>query len=133
MDAEINTMIAALSPDRAGETHRLIALCGRISGFAPHLAGSGILGFGRYAYRYDSGHAGGAAVIAFAPRKAELALYPNCTLDAAGDVLAQLGRHRRGKGCVYLKRLDDADPAVLEALFRRGLAEVAARWPVTPS
>ena len=130
MTPEIDTFMAALPPDRAEETRQLTALCTRISGFAPHLAGAGILGFGRYAYRYDSGHSGAAAVIAFAPRKADLVLYPNCTLDAAAEVLAQLGRHRRGKGCLYLKRLDDADPAAIEALYRRGLAEVSARWPV---
>ena len=70
-------------------------------------------------------------MIAFAPRKADLVLYPNCALDDAAEVLAQLGPHRRGKGCVYLRRLDDADPAAVEALFRRGMAEISARWSVT--
>lgn len=131
MEPDIQEFLSGLVPGRADEARQLIGLCQRISGFAAHLGTSGIIGFGRYAYRHDSGHAGTAAVIAFAPRKAELVLYPNCALDAAEEVLAQLGRHRRGKGCVYLRRLDDADPAVVEALFRRGLAEVAARWSVT--
>jgi len=131
MGPDVQDFLSGLAPDRAEEARQLIDLCRRISGFDARLAGAGMVGFGRYDYRYDSGHGGSAAVIAFAPRKADLVLYPNCALDAAEEVLAQLGRHRRGKGCVYLKRLDDADPAVVEALFRRGLAEVAARWPVT--
>lgn len=129
MDA-LDEFLSTLTPARADEARQLIALCHRISGHLPRLSGT-IIGFGQYSYRYDSGHSGVAAVIAFAPRKADLVLYPNCRLDEAEGVLAQLGRHRRGKGCVYLRHLDDADPAAVEALFRRGLAEVAARWPVT--
>ncbi len=132
MDTDVIAFLGQLTPIRAGEARQLIAMGERLLGFPVHLAGAGILGFGRYAYRYDSGHSGTAAVIAFAPRKAELVLYPNCALDAAAEVLAQLGPHRRGKGCVYLRRLDDADPAAVEALFRRGVAEISALWPVTP-
>lgn len=132
MNTEVVEFLGQLPPDRAAEAQQLIAMGERISGFPVRLAGAGILGFGRYAYRYASGHAGSAAVIAFAPRKAELVLYPRCALEDAAEVLEQLGRHRRGKGCLYLRRLEDADPAAVEALFRRGLAEVSAQWPVTP-
>ncbi len=132
MTTEVVDFLGQLPPNRAEEARRLIELGERISGFAVRMAGPGILGFGRYAYRYASGHAGSAAVIAFAPRKAELVLYPGCALEDAAEVLAQLGRHRRGKGCVYLRTLEDADPAALEALFRRGVAEISALWPVTP-
>lgn len=132
MNTDVVEFLGTLPPDRAEEARQLIAMGERISGFPVHMASAGILGFGRYAYRYASGHAGSAAVIAFAPRKAELVLYPSCALEDAAEVLAQLGRHRRGKGCVYLRRLEDADPAAVEALFRRGMAEVSAQWPVTP-
>ncbi len=132
MNTEVVEFLGQLPPERAEEARRLIALGEGISGFPVRMAGPGILGFGRYAYRYASGHAGSAAVIAFAPRKAELVLYPGCVLEDAAEVLEQLGRHRRGKGCVYLRRLTDADPAALEALFRRGMAEISALWPVTP-
>lgn len=132
MNTEVVEFLAQLPPDRAEEAQQLIAMGERISGFPVRMAGRGILGFGRYDYRYASGHVGSAAVIAFAPRTAELVLYPSCVLEEAVEVLAQLGRHRRGKGCVYLRRLGDADPAAVEALFRRGLAEISALWPVTP-
>lgn len=131
MNTDVIDFLGQMTPIRAEEARHLIAMGERISGFPVHLAGSGMLGFGRYVYRYDSGHSGTAAVIAFAPRKADLVLYPNCALDDAAEVLAQLGPHRRGKGCVYLRRLDDADPAAVEALFRRGMAEISARWSVT--
>jgi hypothetical protein len=131
VNTEVVEFLGLLPPERAAEARQLIAMGERISGFPVRLAGSGILGFGRYSYRTASGHAGNAAVIAFAPRKAELVLYPSCALEDAAEVLEQLGRHRRGKGCVYLRRLEDADPAAVEALFRRGVAEISALWPVT--
>jgi hypothetical protein len=132
VNTDVVEFLGQLPPARAEEAQQLIAMGERISGFPVRLAGPGILGFGRYAYRYASGHAGSAAVIAFAPRKADLVLYPSCALEEAAEVLAHLGRHRRGKGCVYLRRLEDADPAAVEALFRRGMAEISALWPVTP-
>ena len=131
MNTEVVEFLGQLPPVRAAEARQLIDMGERISGFPVRLAGRGILGFGRYDYRYASGHVGNAAVISFAPRKAELVLYPSCALEDAAEVLEQLGRYRRGKGCVYLRRLEDADPAAVEALFRRGVAEISALWPVT--
>lgn len=37
-------------------------------------------------------------------------------------LLERLGKHRVGKGCVYLKRLADVDPDVLAALCRASVA-----------
>ncbi|WP_163460317.1 DUF1801 domain-containing protein, partial [Escherichia coli] len=76
--------------------------------------GPSIIGFGRYAYRYDSGRTGEMCRIGFSPRKAELVLY---VLDGNADqseVLGRLGRHRTGKGCLYIRRLADVDADVLE-------------------
>ena len=38
--------------------------------------------------------------------------------DAPDPLLDDLGPHSTGKGCLYLERLADADPAVLEQLVR---------------
>ena len=37
------------------------------------------------------------------------------------DLLARLGPHRTGKGCLYLKRLADVDPAILRQLIERSV------------
>ena len=66
--------------------------------------GTSIVGFGRYRYRYDSGHQGAAALVGFSPRKAKL---------------QQLGPHKVGKGCLYLKRLDDINLEMLHRLVDR--------------
>ena len=82
--------------------------------------GTSIVGFGCYRYRYDSGHEGTAALVGFSPRKASLVLYVvGGVQDRYPELLRQLGPHKVGKGCLYLKRLDDVNVEVLRALVDR--------------
>ena len=82
--------------------------------------GTSIVGFGCYRYRYDSGHQGTAALIGFSPRKANLVLYlVGGFQDRYSKLLQQLGPHKVGKGCLYLKRLKDVDQEVLQTLVER--------------
>ena len=86
-----------------------------------------IVGFGGYHYRYDSGREGDAPRVGFAARKAALTLYLGEPLPV--DLLDRLGKHTTGKGCVYLKRLGDADAGMLEALIAAAHAANRARYP----
>lgn len=73
-------------------------------------------------HRYDSGHEGTAALVGFSPRKANLVLYlVGGVTDRYPKLLGRLGPHRTGKGCLYLKRLDDVDREVLRELVERTL------------
>jgi predicted GIY-YIG superfamily endonuclease len=83
------------------------------------------LGFGRYHYRYESGREGDWMVSGFAVRAKELVLYLGCGGGGFDDLLARLGKHRLGKGCLYVKTLAQVDAAVLETLVSR--AHTAAR------
>jgi len=93
------------------------ALCGLLAdwtGEPPVMWGSSIVGFGRYDYRYESGFEGSAPLVGFAPRKAGLVLYLVSGFEERySKVLDRLGPHKAGKGCLYLKRLDDADREAL--------------------
>jgi hypothetical protein len=86
--------------------------------------GPTIVGFGAYHYLYASGHAGDMCRIGFSPRAAHLVLYVGGFPDYEA-LLARLGRHKRSKACLYLARLADADPAVLEEIVRRSFAATA--------
>jgi hypothetical protein len=98
----------------------------RLSGEPARMWGPSIIGFGRYRYRYDSGREGEMCRIGFSPRKAELVFYLGGLEDAD---LAALGPHRRGKGCLYIKRLAGVDMDVLEALIAQSLAYMDAAYP----
>lgn len=116
-------------PQRRDDGRALAAMMARIAGAPPVMWGPSIIGFDRYEYRYDSGHGGTMCRIGFAPRKAELVLYVLGDFLEQADLLARLGKHRTGKGCLYIKRLGDVDLGVLEALVAASLAANRARWP----
>ncbi|GAB1478564.1 hypothetical protein MASR2M74_11110 [Paracoccaceae bacterium] len=122
---------AVTPPARAAEARQLAALFAEVTGYPPRVWGS-ILGFGRYAYRYESGHSGESPAIGFAPRKAEIVLYLPPRFSAAAPLLADLGPHRLGKSCLYLRRLDGVDMQVLRRLIRAGLEDLARCWTVLP-
>ncbi|MCB0911917.1 MAG: DUF1801 domain-containing protein [Propionibacteriaceae bacterium] len=93
------------------------------TGTEPRMWGPSIVGFGHVHYTYATGHAGEMCRVGFSPRKAALTLYGLTLYGSNDDLLAQLGKHRLGKGCLYLNKLEDVDLDVLRQLIRRGWAD----------
>lgn len=119
-------------PVRLAEADRLLTIFAEVTGYPPRLWGGSMVGFGRYAYRYDSGHSGESLATGFAPRKAELSIYILPGTAGFGDILARLGPHRVGKACLYLRRLDRVDEGALRDLIRAGLEDLGTRWIIHP-
>lgn len=113
------------SPKRRGDAEALLQLMRRVTGEEPHMWGT-IVGFGQYRYRYASGRQGDAPAAGFAARKAALTIYLADGVDAHADLLATLGPHTTGAGCLYLKDLQAVDLAVLENIVERSHAAVTA-------
>jgi hypothetical protein len=109
------------------------AACWTCSARSPAFRRASIAGFGRYAYRYDSGHAGESLATGFSPRKAEISVYIPPGYADFGPILARLGPHRTGKACLYLRRLDRIDLDALADLIRAGLADLGTRWIIHPA
>ena len=126
--------IAGVEPDaKRAEAQALDAFFRRVTGYQPVIWGPSLIGYGRYHYRYASGHEGDAMASGFSPRKAELSIYIMPGVQQYGFILARLGKHRIGKVCLYVKRLDDIDMTVLEELVRCGLADLDKLYPVQPT
>lgn len=122
--------LAGVEPKRQEEAERLLAIFGEVTGWEPRLWGPSMVGFGRYEYRYDSGHSGESLVVGFSPRAAEMSLYG--VLQGTEALLPRLGPHRAGKGCLYVKKLAAVDAGVLREMILAGIADTRARWPVHP-
>ncbi len=105
-------------PQRVADARVLIDLMRQISGEPPKLWGPSIIGFGTHHYVYESGREGDTPRIAFSPRKAELVLYVGASNPDVATLLTGLGKHKTGKGCLYIKKLSDVDAGVLEAVVR---------------
>jgi hypothetical protein len=126
-DADVQAFLAS-PPDerRRSDATAICALMEEITGEPPTMWGPSIVGFGRYRYRYGSGREGEWPVVGFSPRKQKLTLYIVDGFGRYGDLLDRLGKHSTGKACLYLKRLDDADPEVLRSLITQSVEHVRA-------
>jgi hypothetical protein len=112
---------------RRADAKALVKLMQQATGEKPKMWGPSIIGFGSYHYKYETGREGDMPLIGFSPRKAATVLYG---LRGAGDaeaMLAKLGKHTTGKGCVYVKKLADVDAKVLQALAVKSVAAARAR------
>ena len=113
------------SPQQRADCQALAQLMGEISGAAPRMWGAAIVGYGERHYRYASGRSGDWFVLGFSPRKQNLTLYISGYLEEYADLIARLGKHTAGKGCLYIKRLADLDQGVLRALLTESVARAA--------
>jgi len=110
----------------------LDALFRKVTGEAPRMWGPSIIGYGEYHYRYDSGREGDICRAGFSPRKAKHSLYIfGCggEDEAMEALLARLGKHSRGAGCLYVNKLADIDLDVLEEMIALGWRASLERYP----
>ncbi len=109
-------------PQRRADAEELVRIFRRATGEKPVMWGPSIVGFGKYHYRYDSGREGDMCLAGFSPRSTALVLYALSGAKEEAGLLARLGRFKRSKACLYVKRLEDVDRKVLEDLVRVGAA-----------
>lgn len=101
---------------KKADSFRLIELMQEWSGAEPKMWGPSIIGFGNYHYKYDSGHEGDAPVLGFSPRKPAFTLYVCSTTERSEELLANLGKFKMSKACIYVKKLSDINIPVLQEL-----------------
>lgn len=122
--------VAALTdPIRKADSVVLLELMGRLTGEEPKMWGPSIIGFGNYHYKYASGREGDFFHTGFAPRKAEMVVYLVAESDDQPALREKLGKHRMGKSCLYIKKLEAIDMDVLEELITKSVATIRARYP----
>jgi hypothetical protein len=114
----VDVLINAITDDaRREDCLALLGMMERATGVGPEVWSSGLIGFGTYHYKYASGQEGDWFPVGFASRKAAITVYLGTSLEGSSELLAKLGKHKTGKGCIYIKRLADVDLVVLEKLI----------------
>ena len=113
---------------KKNDSLELIKLMSKWSGFEPRMWGPTIIGFGRYHYKYASGHEGDAPMLGFSPRKAQFSLYVYSQTDKSDALLKDFGKFKMGKSCIYVKKLVDIDISVLEQLCMESIAFLNERY-----
>lgn len=127
-DASVEEFLDSIASDvRREECRQVLVLMREATGIEPKMWGTAIVGFGNYPYKTAAGRTGEWFIVGFSPRKQNLTLYFCPSLSEHGDLLERLGKHTTGVSCLYLKKLADADPAVLREMVLRSAASMAAR------
>ena len=131
-EVSVSSYLAGVTDEtRRADCKAIAALMKRITGCAPTMWGPSIVGFDSYHYKYASGHEGNACVVGFSSGKAHISVYLVSGYEAAETraLLSQLGKHKLGKACLYIKRLSDVQLPILEQLIAGSVAETKRRYP----
>jgi hypothetical protein len=116
--ASVEDFIDSFDSEQVRDDCRTVAaLMQKATKAPPEMWGTGIVGFGRYQWRSSTGKPVEWMITAFAPRKANLTVYLWPQFEGRQDLLAKLGKHSSGKGCVYIKRLSDVHLPTLKQLI----------------
>jgi hypothetical protein len=128
-DASMAGYFAAIDDDtRRADCEALARLMTEVTGEQAKLWPNAIVGFGSYHYRYDSGHEGDACRTGFASRKGDISIYLMGCAAGQDELLSRLGRHKMGKGCLYVRKLSDVDPHILARLIAGSVADITSRY-----
>lgn len=122
-DASATEWIESLPwPRRVEQGRVLLEIFGAATGAPPRMWGSTMVGYGQAHYQYATGRQGDAMQVGFSPRKAAISLYGLQYYGGNEELFAKLGKHKMGKGCVWVNQLEDIDLDVLRELIARAWA-----------
>lgn len=107
---------------------KLLDIMQNITQAPPAMWGTSIVGFGEYHYRYKTGREGDWFLTGFAPRKQALTLHLMCDLSHDGLNFDGLGKYKKSKGCLYIKRLSDIDLAVLKHIIKDSIIIIQQKY-----
>lgn len=115
--ASVAQFLAAVSEKQRADAQTVLELMQTASGEPPKLWGGSIVGFGDHHYVYESGREGDWFLTGFSPRKSSLTLYVLNGFPGQDELLEKLGKHKVGKGCLYINKLEDVHLPTLKKLI----------------
>ena len=125
-DASVEGFLNGVSDEQQrADAFTVLEMMKRITGEEPKMWGTSIVGFGEHTYKSPAtGREVDWMKIGFSPRKANLTLYVLNQTAKQAKVLEKLGKHKTGKGCLYIKRLSDVDNEVLKQVIASGWEKI---------
>ena len=127
-DASVEKFIESIEDEvKRDDCYEVIKLMKQITRKEPKMWGTSIVGFGTYHYKYASGREGDWLEVGFSPRKQNLTLYVMNGINKHKELLKKLGKHKTGKGCLYIKSLDQVDKNVLKELVKKSVTEMRTK------
>ena len=99
-----------------------------LTGFQPKMWGLSIIGYGKYHYKYVSGHEGDAPLTAFSSRKDSLVLYFESEYEDRELLLSKLGKFKSSRACVYVKKLEDINLQILTQMIKNSMQKISQTY-----
>ena len=117
-------------PKKREDAYKLLDIFTEASGYEAKMWGTSIIGFGKYHYKYKSGHEGEAPLVGFSPRKAKHSLYVHIAGDPVHEKLIEsLGKHIKSKACIYVNKIEDIDIEVLKKMIQHTIKVLKETYP----
>ncbi len=121
-DNSVTAYINAIKDEKKrSDCVEIIKLISKQTALEPKMWGTGIVGFGSYHYKYESGREGDAPLTGLAARSTAIVLYLTANFDQRETLLKQFGKHKTGKGCIYIQKLEDIDLEILEKMVNNSV------------
>jgi hypothetical protein len=118
-DKSVEKFLDALDNEqKRDDAYAILDMMAQASKEEAKMWGPSIIGFGRYHYKYDSGHEGDMPLIGFSPRKPAHTLYILNDFPEYDELMQKLGKYKTSKACLYIKKLADVDVKVLKELIK---------------
>lgn len=111
------------------DAFQLVDIFTETTGYQAKMWGPSIIGFGKYHYKYNSGHEGDAPIVGFSPRKAKISLYVTLETEQREKLLKDFGKYTSGKSCIYINKIDDIDIDILEKLIKQSATFINEVYP----
>ncbi len=129
-NGNINTFLASVGNEkRVADCRVVMDLMAAVTKTKPKLWGNSIIGYGEYHYRYDTGREGDMPRVALSPRKQNLVLYVMPGFSELQDLASKLGKHKVGKSCLYVNKLEDIHLPTLKKMIAKSWSIMNKRYP----
>jgi len=130
-DSKVTEFLATVeNEEKLADSNKIIAMMQKHTCEMARMSGKGTIAFGRVKYRYPSGRSGETYITGFAPRKSKFTLYTLWYQPDNDPLLAKLGKHKRGKGCLYINGLSDINIDILDKIIHRAATDLSGRYIV---
>ncbi|GAB5493431.1 MAG: hypothetical protein Phog2KO_36460 [Phototrophicaceae bacterium] len=121
-DSDVEAFLNTIEPEKKRQdSFEILRLMEEVTGEEAKMWGESIIGFGSYHYTYASGREADWMLVGFSPRKQNLTLYIMSGFDEYENLLDKLGKHKTGKSCLYIKKIEDVDTDVLRTLVKESV------------
>lgn len=117
----LDVIFAIPHEKKQADARILLTIFEKTTGEQPVVWGEKQIGFGRYRYKYPTGHVGEAYRAGFVVTKTRITLHLNMEEAVLSNYLQRLGKAAAGKSCIYVNKLSDIDVNVLVEMI--GAAE----------